>query len=166
MATAAIESALAWLDAEWRKPTRLSTVPQAMAAMGMDDRDPLRWPITTRVARDWRKRLVGARAEQWASAPDRLAEFQRQLRTWRFPAIALTATERRVGSALEKAWDADPARIASRLKLDEGVVEAALDGLHRIGFLDMPGGRYRLSPRHKRLLSGLGLSFHTVTVEE
>ncbi len=110
MATDAPEAVLAWLDGEWRKPTRLSTVPQAMAALGMDDQDPLRWPITTRVGRDWRKRLVRARAEQWTSAPDRLTEFQRQLQTWRFPTIALTTTERRVGSALEKGEHGDGGR--------------------------------------------------------
>lgn len=45
-----VTTALAWLDAEWRKPTRLSTVPRALVAMGLDEADALRWLITVRLA--------------------------------------------------------------------------------------------------------------------
>ena len=168
MASDLTKQALDWLDAQWRMPTRLSTIPQAMNAVGLAQTDPLRWEVAGRLARRWRGRLFQARADAWGAESERLVDFRSQLRSWGFPSIALTTEERMVGRAPVSAAPVPPsaAGIADRLAMTGEAVEVAFDALARVGFLEGRGSGYRLKPGYKRLLRGLGLSFHTVTLAD
>ena len=161
-----VASAIAWLNAQWRLPTRLSTIPQALVAMGRPETDDLRWPIAASLKRDWRQRLIQARADSWPDHPERLADFKSQFRSWRFPILALTSAERLVGTALVASPGATTASIASQLPMAIHDVEAAYDALTRVGLLASAEGPSRLADGHQRLLTGLGLVFHAVTLED
>jgi hypothetical protein len=168
MPSTTVDAALAWLDDQWRMPTRLSTVPQALAALGVGEADPVRWQVTSRLARDWRKRLFDARADAWIDHPERLDGFAKQLRTWRFASISLTTAERVIASAIARpaASIIDPAALAEGSSMPAAAVDAALDALRRVGMLDADGASLRPLRTFERQLSGLGLSFHVVTLEK
>jgi hypothetical protein len=161
-----VASAIAWLDAQWRLPTRLSTIPQALVAMGRAETDDLRWPIAASLARNWRQRLIQARADSWADHPERLADFKRQFRSWRFPIVVLTSTERLVGAVIVGSPGATSEAIASQLGVAIRDVDAAYDALDRVGLLTRATGPPRLADGHQRLLTGLGLAFHTVMLDD
>lgn len=161
-----VSEALEWLDAQWRLPTRLSTIPQAMTALGLAEDDPARWDVAAKISRSWRGRLLRAREAQWGAGSDRLNAFWQQLRTWQFPTIALTSGERLVGAALVGAAPPmpSPGNAGERMHLPAATLEAAYDALARVRILEAGGDGYRFRSGYRRLLGGLGLSFHTVTV--
>jgi len=159
-ASADVQTATAWLETQWRLPTRLSTIPQAMAAMGRHETDDFRWDVSVTLARDWRKRLLNARTDSWSANPERLAEFTRQLRTWGFAMLVLTASERLIGAALVQTPSASQSDISDRLGVPLTDVERAFSALERVGLVSGE----RLAFRHGRVLSGLGLASHVVTV--
>jgi hypothetical protein len=142
-----MEAVLRVLQEDWQEPLRCTNIEQAMSRAGLPFRDADRRRIAQAILED-----------------PRLADLLR----WHPSAYFLTNNERLTARAVLQtlqgsAEEADLARRVSEvLSLTEDEVEAALEALAWIGFLDREEGRLRLSPHTPCFLEGVGLYFHEV----
>lgn len=133
---------LAFLKERWRRPLDITTIGQAQAALGHEADEAVRWRLY----------------EVLQAEPQHLAEKRRYGVS--AATVALTNGEKLAGRALLLGAGEDDARRAS------GIAKArwpdARQALTRVGLL-VRGG-WRLADGHQRLLDGVGLIFHTVSV--
>ena len=150
-----VDAILGWLERDWDRVLRLTSVEQAQAALGLA-RDPAV------------RRRVGARL---AAEPDRHPVVRR----WGFRALTLSAAEKRLAlwlarlggpgqatvaeAAAALGWPArevhDAARLLAWARLLDG------DGPDPTG----PDAAWRLVPDHADLIGPQGLAVHAVRLE-
>lgn len=172
---------IAFLVDEWQAGLRITTVPQALARLGLPDDDEMRWRIGQRLERAWRRRLglrglwrglrslrsadwrkVGA----WLPALSRLPSLAAEARDWNPAVYILSNDEKLIARHIFRSGRVQPPEeLGAVLGLERSIVETGLRLLTRCGFLAGEGGDYRLASGHQRLLEGLGFNFHTVTLE-
>lgn len=175
------EMVIAFLVAEWQEGLRITTVPQAMARLGLPDDEEARWQVGQRLGRAWRRRL-GLRGlwrglrwlrladrhkvRAWLPSLGRIPSLVAEARDWNPAVYILSNDEKLIARHILHAGRVlSPDEIAAALNLDRATVEASLRMLARLSFLTGEEGRYCLAPGHRHLLEGLGFNFHTVTLE-
>lgn len=168
-----------YLLAEWQKPLRLTTVAQAMAAMGLPADDERRWSIGKKLRRLWRRSVQDPRRyERWRTTlrldvdQARVEHFVQQTREWGSASYILDEGEKLVARYILLTQERD-GRLPSLEQIAQAMgerlepVRAQCDMLARIGFLApeerSPAG-YCLARGYRRFLKGLGFLFHTVTL--
>jgi len=165
---------------EWQQPQQhLTTVGQAMAALGLADDQELRWRVGQKVRRLWRRavqdpgRYARFRMALGLAVDEaRTARFLQQTRAWSPASYILNEEEKLVARAILLSWERDrrlPSveEIAQAAEQTLAQVTPSLEMLARVGFLASmqgPPAGYRLARGYRRFLQGLGLSFHTVTL--
>lgn len=168
-----------YLLAEWQKPLRLTTVAQAMAALALPADDERRWSIGQKVRRLWRRSVQDPqRYERWRITlrldidQARIKHFVQQTREWGTASYILDEGEKLVARYILLTQEREgrlPSLEQIARAMGESIepVRTQCAMLARIGFLapeeSSPTG-YRLAPGYRRLLRGLGFSFHTVTL--
>lgn len=166
---------------EWSSGLRLTTIPQALQRLGVEDDVNLRWRLARRIGQLWhdtlaspekRREIARALGRDLDEARDE--QWRQQVRTWNLASILLREEEKLVARAIlmhhGKGLSLPPPRdIAQMLGLKTQEVHRAIRLLARLGFLSLPDGRrpalYTLADGHEGFLDGLGFSFHTVTLD-
>lgn len=145
-----------YLLAAWDRPFRLTTVGQAVAALGLPAEPVLRRRV----------------ADHLAAQP----ELHPTLARWGYRALALDATERRVARALRRDTTPEPtaAALATSLGLSIERVDAAVASLRHVGLVHgsdaaadvrhADGPPIRLVEDAERLAGPLGFNCHTLTL--
>lgn len=165
----------------WGDSLRLTSIPQAMASLGIGDKPGLRWRIAQRLEGLWRGALTSPEKRRGIAAAlgrpfdeSQLEQWREQVDTWNMASVVLREDEKLVarhillhqqkGLLLPR-----PAETAERLGLSVQRVHSALRMLSRVGFVSLRDPRrlatYALAEGHEMLLAGLGFSFHTVSLE-
>lgn len=172
-----------YLRRDWDTGLRITTVEQAMRALGLRPDDELRWRVGQALDNAWRRRLGfrqllrglrWLRGFRWRDLFDLVgpSSMRAEIKQWNPASFILTNDEKLVARyILSVQGDAGRlprrAEITDALGLDDTRTRGALRMLDRLGFLTLDAGdRYRLAPDHSTLLEGLGFSFHTVTLED
>ena len=141
----------AFLVAEWHEGLRLTTIPQAMARLGLPDDDETRWRVSQRLERAWRRRLRPSglwrglrwlrisdprRVRAWLPALGRMPALIAEARAWNPAVYTLSNDEKRIARHILRVgrvpWSEE---ITAALNLDRLMVEAGLHMLARLGFL-------------------------------
>ncbi|MDQ7851070.1 MAG: hypothetical protein RB148_12435 [Armatimonadota bacterium] len=176
------EKVVGFLVDQWREGLRITTVPQALAALGIPDDEEMRVRIGRRLEQIWRRRLgpFGLwRGLRWLRRPSgwrrakamlpairRLPSLVAEVRAWNPAVYILSNGEKLIARHILLAGKVpSPEEIGTALGLSGKAVETGLRLLRRLGFLVGEQGSYRLAPAHARLLEGLGFNSHTVTLE-
>lgn len=181
-----VQRIVAHLQSEWRTGLRLTTVAQAMAALGLPEDDEVRWQVGGALEREWQQfhSVPGfLRGLKWlltGQSPARLLRFLpsalfglprflREARDWNPAVYILTEDEKLIARhILLTNQPSRPvpsaAEVGAALTLSSERAARGLAMLARIGFLAQHGGGYRLAPDHERFSRGLGFNFHTVTL--
>lgn len=166
---------------EWTTGLRLTTIPQAMARLGIKDDLRLRWRVASRLEGIWRDALTSPeKLRQIASALGRpydetqLEGWRQQVGTWSLASVILSENEKLTARYILRHYRQGdplppPATIAKALRIPTREVLRALRALGRLGFLSLPNlpslSNYGLADGHERFLKGLGFFFHTVTLD-
>ncbi len=169
------------LASEWQEGLRITTIPQAMARLGVSDDEEMRWRIATRMERVWRRRLgwrslwrglrwfrrVGSHPlRTWLGSFGRLPSMVTEAREWNPAVYTLSNGEKLMARYILGVGEVpEPDEIRTALDPERKTVETGLRMLARLGFLTGAAGGYRLTSGHERFLAGLGFTFHTVTLE-
>ncbi|MGH8060280.1 MAG: hypothetical protein ACREOH_24090, partial [Candidatus Entotheonellia bacterium] len=159
---------------EWQKPLRLTTVAQAMAALGLGEDQELRWRIGQKLRRLWRRSAQDlTRFERFRTAiglaldQARIQQLLRQTREWGLASIALDEDEKLVARHIVLTHERErrfpsPEETARVTGQSPGHVESQFEMLARVGVLarveSIPVG-YRLGRGYRRFLKGLGFFF-------
>ncbi|MBI4219305.1 MAG: hypothetical protein HY682_04105 [Chloroflexi bacterium] len=166
---------------EWKTGARLTTIPQALARLGIPNDSRLRRRIARRLKPRWREVLLSPekrrRLERALGRPadeTRRAQWEEQVRTWQIASILLTEEEKLLARLmLLKQRRSQPVPDLRELRQALGVspdaVRRGIRNLAWLGFLNLPDprrlGQYTLSEGHERFLDGLGFTFHTVELQ-
>lgn len=178
----AVEERIAtMLASEWQEGLRITTIPQAMARLGVSDDEEMRWRIARRLERVWQRRLgwrslwrglrwlrrIGSHPlRTWLGSFGRLPSMVTEAREWNPAVYTLSNDEKLTARYILVVGEVPaPDAIRTALDLERKTVETGLRMLTRLGLLTGPAGGYRLASGHERLLAGLGFNFHTVTLE-
>ncbi len=171
-----------YLRRDWDEGLRITTIEQAMCALGLPDDDDLRWRVGQALDDAWRRRLGfrqilrglrWLRGFRWRDLFDLVgpSPLRKEIKQWSPASFILTNDEKLVARYILHVQD-DAGRlpafveIRDGLDLDEVNTRSALQMLQRLGFLALKGeDHYVLAPDHARFLKGLGFSFHTVSLE-
>lgn len=180
-----IQRIVAFVQSEWRTGLRLTTIAQAMGALGLPDDDEVRWQVGRILDRDWQqhRRVSGFfRGVLWLTGknlgrllrflPDVLFGFPRLLREtreWNPAVYILTEDEKLIARHIllaDKASRPMPsaAAIVTALSLPVDTVARGLAMLARLGFLASSNSGYTLARDHERFSRGLGFNFHTIAL--
>jgi len=169
------------LAQEWSTSLRLTTVPQAMARLGMGRGLEWRWRAALRLERTWRRVLLSPeKQQQIGEALSRQFDggdrerWRGQVDTWGLASILLTENEKL--AARYVLWRhrqalplPAPRETAEVLGIPMHEVHNSFRMLGRLGFLAIADGRrparYQLSGDWSRFTEGLGFSFHTVSLD-
>lgn len=175
------EQVVALLSTEWQEGLHITTIPQALARLGLPDDEETRWRIGRLLERAWEKRrgasgmwhglrlLRGATRRNptaWLPVLRRLPSLVAEARAWS-PAVYILSNEEKLIArhVLRAGRVPSVEEIGAALGLSSGAVETGLRMLRRLGFLAGVEGGHRFAPGHERLLAGLGFNFHTVALE-
>jgi hypothetical protein len=140
---AAARDVVAFLLADWRRAFHLTTIAQAIAALGFGADQGLRG------------RVADALLANPAIAP--------VPRRWGVPTLALTNREKLLGRALARAaCPRTPAELAADLGTGYTAVMVGLVMLARCGLVTETAGRYCLAGGWRQRLGPLGWNFHEV----
>ncbi len=180
-----IQRIVAFVQSEWRTGLRLTTVAQAMSALGLPDDDEVRWQVGRKLDRDWQqhRRVSGFfRGIPWLTGKNlgRLLRFLpgvlfgfprllREAREWNPAVYILTEDEKLIARHIllgDKASRPVPsaAAMATALSLPADTVARGLAMLARLGFVAPLNGGYALASDYRRFLRGLGFNFHTIAL--
>ncbi len=180
-----VQRIVAYLQSEWRTGLRLTTVAQAMAALGLPEDDELRWQVGRALEAEWRQHrsLPGfLRGMKWLTGrnlvrilrflPDVLFGFPRLLREardWNPAVYILTEDEKLIARhillAPKQSRSAPSVTVmAAAPSLSPEAVMRGQVMLARLGFLVPLNRSYALAPDHERFSRGLGFNFHTITL--
>lgn len=171
-----------YLRRDWDAGLRITTIEQAMRALGLPEDEQVRWRVGQALDDVWRQRLGfrqilkglrWLRGFRWRDLLDLVgpSPLRKEIKQWSPASFILTNDEKLVARyILRVQGDTDClprfAEIRDGLYLDEGKTRAALRMLQRLGFLTLNGDEeYALASDYTALLQGLGFSFHTVTLE-
>ena len=171
-----------FLIQEWSTGLRLTTIPQAMERLGVDQGLlEWRWRMAWRLEAAWREVLLSpGKQQQIAEALGcRLEEAQvekwrRQVETWTLANILLTEEEKLVARHVlwrhrKESGLPSPGETAEALGIRVREVHNSLRMLGRLGFLSIADGRrpanFQLVEDWGRFTEGLGFSFHTVALD-
>ena len=144
------ERVLGFLRAQWDEPLRITSVQQAMDALGMP--------------RSVQMRLrIGAYLADHLSLSARLARFGTQT-------FVLTEDEkllaRYISSGVRRSGVLPPAvELGRACSLPPDLVDSGLQVLADLGFLRRSGERYRVARGAGESAGDLAFTFHTVTLE-
>jgi hypothetical protein len=180
-----VQRIMAHLQSEWRTGLRLTTVAQAMAALGLPENDELRWQVGRALEAEWQKQrsVPGLlRGIKWLAGQNRVRVLRflpgilfgfprllREARDWN-PAVYILREDeklvaRQILLAQKQSRSVPPAStIAESLSLSPEAVARGLAMLTRLGVLMSHKDGYALAPDHERFSRGLGFNFHTVTL--
>jgi hypothetical protein len=135
-----INLVLAFLDERWKRPLDITTIGQALEALGHEPDDNLRWEVF----------------ETLQTNPGRLSDKKR------YGVAPVTVTlsneEKLAGRALLFGEREEEAREAAAIPV--GRWASSKEALVRVGLLASRG--WRPADGHERILDGVGLFFHTV----
>lgn len=169
------------LLASWGDSLRITSIPQALASLGIQDKPGLRWRIAQRLEGLWRGALTSPEKPRGIAAAlgrpfdeTQIERWREQVDTWNMASVVLSEDEKlvarhillrhRQGDPLPK-----PVETARALGIPAQKVHNALRLLARVGFVSLPNSRrpssYGLAQGYERLLEGLGFFFHTVTLD-
>jgi hypothetical protein len=166
---------------EWSSGLRLTTIPQALQRLGMEDNVDLRWRAARHLEQLWhdtltspekRRAIAQALGRDLDEALDE--RWRQQVRTWNLASILLREEEKLVARAIlmhqrKGLGFPPPHEMARMLGIQTRQVHQAIRLLARLGFLSLEDGRrpalYALAEGHEGFLDGLGFSFHTVTLD-
>jgi hypothetical protein len=144
---AATRDVVAYLLDDWRRAFHLTTIAQALAALGRGA-DP-----------GLRARVIDALLANPAIAP--------VPRRWGVPTLALTNEEKLLGRALARAdRPRTSAELAAEVGDDLGAIQTGLAMLMRCGLVAVTAARYRLADGWRQRLGPLGWHFHKVRPED
>ncbi len=150
---ARVERIVAHLAVVWERVFRLTTIEQAMAALGLPPHRALRLRVAEHLA---------ARVELYPT-----------LRRWGHVRFALSRSELRLGLLLAASPGLSPDAAAHRLGVPTATVRRALPALRRLGLLepapsDAPYGDagLLLAADHRQHLGPLGFAAHQVTLAD
>lgn len=166
---------------EWSSGMRLTTIPQAMQRLGVEDDLRLRWRVAMELDELWRSVLTSPEKRvQIASAFGRPLDeirderWRQQVSTWHMASVVLSEDEKLVARYILMGYREGsqlplPVETARVLGLSVRALHKALRMLARLGLLLLSDGRrpasYTLAENHERFLEGLGFMFHTVTLD-
>ena len=174
-----------YLQSEWRTGLRLTTVAQAMAALGLPEDDTVRWQVGRELEREWRQhRSVPGffRGLKWLAgkSPSHLLRFLpgvlfgfprllQEAREWNPAVYILTEDEKLIARQIllaKKQSRSVPSAsaIAAALSISPEAVMRGQAMLARLGFLVPLNESYALAPDYERFTRGLGFNFHTITL--
>lgn len=171
-----------YLRRDWDTGLRITTVEQAMRALGLPPDDDLRWRVGQALDDAWRRRLGfrhilsglrWLRGFRWRDLFDLVgpSPLRAEIKQWD-PATFILTNDEKLAARYILRVQGDTGRlprlpeIMAALYLNEANTRAALRMLDRLGFLSLStGDGYRLAPDHSAWLRGLGFSFHTVTLQ-
>lgn len=135
---------LAFLDERWKRPLDITTIGQALEALGNEPNNNLRWELF----------------ETLQANPGRLSDKKRYGVS---PVtVTLSNEEKLAGRALLFGKSEEEARSAAAIP--EGRWPSSRDALVRVGLLADRG--WRPADGHERILDGVGLFFHTVRARD
>jgi hypothetical protein len=171
-----------YLRQDWDTGFRITTIEQAMHALGLPQDDDLRWQVGQELDDVWRRRLGfrkllkglrWLRGFRWRDLFGLVgpSPLRAEVKQWNPASYILTNDEKLVARYIlrvqcDTASLPDMAEISGALYLDQTQTFAALRMLDRLGFLVLDSDRtFRLAPDYGRFLQGLGFSFHTVTLQ-
>jgi len=131
---------LKFLDERWKRPLDITTIGQALEALGHEPDDNLRWEVF----------------ETLETNPGRLSDKKRYGVS---PVtVTLSNEEKLAGRAILFGKSEDEARDTAAIAV--GRWPNSKEALVRVGLLEAQ--RWGPADGHKRLLDGVGLFFHTV----
>lgn len=180
-----VQRIVAHLQSEWRTGLRLTTVAQAMAALGLSEDDEIRWQVGGALEREWQQfhSVPGfLRGLKWLTGQklSRLLRFLpgvvfglprmlQEARDWNPAVYILTEDEKVVARHIlfaDKQARPMPsaAEIAAALSFSSERAARGLAMLTRLGFLSRRDSGYALAADHERFSRGLGFNFHTITL--
>ncbi len=172
-----------FLRRDWASGFRITTIEQAMRALGLSRDDELRWRVGQELDDEWRKRMTWRKlfgGLRWLKGFRwlwslfrfvRLPSLLAEVKEWNPASYILTNDEKLIARhILRTQRDGDNlpsvAEISLALNLDAAQTHAALQMLARIDFIALGAdAAYSFADDYERLLRGLGFSFHTVTLE-
>ncbi|MCL5951781.1 MAG: hypothetical protein M1132_08680 [Chloroflexi bacterium] len=172
-----------YLRRDWDAGLRITTIDQAMRALGLPPDDQVRWQVGQALDDVWRQRLGfrqvlrglrWLRGFRWRDLFDLIgpSPLRAEIKQWNSASFILTNDEKLVARYILRVQD-DAGRlppsseIREALHLDETKTHTALRMLQRLSFLILNGdNQYDLALGHRTFLQGLGFSFHTVTLQD
>ena len=163
---AADRSVLDYLRADWERLFHLTTVPQALATLDLDDDPTRRWRLAYHLA----DQSASHRQSQTAAAPPTQSAPYPAVGRWGLPTLVLREDEKLLGRYLTArgvAGEADLAEAAAAAGTTPSLALEALDALQRAGLLaGKPSGarlHWQFVPEWPRRLGPLAFTWHTVT---
>lgn len=175
------QRAIQHLLESWGDSLRLTSIPQAMTSVGIQDRPGLRWRIAQRLEDLWRDALTSPEKRAGIAAAlgrpfdeTQIERWREQVETWHLASILLTDDEKLLARHIQMHHQQGgplpkPVDTARALDIPARKLHNALRLLARVGFVSLPDPRhpasYGLAQGYERLLEGLGFSFHTVTLD-